>query len=203
VNGESLKGRTITKSINNKVSILKRLIFVTGPPGIGKTSVLLRSVNGLKNRGYEIGGMISRDVREGGVRVGFEIMDFSTGQRGWLAHINQPTGPKISKYRVNLTDLEAIGVSSILDAIGNVDIIIVDEIGPMELFSSAFRDAVIQAAESDKPVLGTIHFGLRNSLVNSLKKREDAEIFEVTYENRETLHNFIIDKVVQSLQKLS
>jgi nucleoside-triphosphatase len=201
VNGESLKGRTITKSINNKVSILKRLIFVTGPPGIGKTSVLLRSVNGLKNRGYEIGGMISRDVREGGVRVGFEIMDFSTGQRGWLAHINQPTGPKISKYRVNLTDLEAIGVSSILDAIGNVDIIIVDEIGPMELFSSAFRDAVVQAVKSNKPLLGTIHFGLRNHFVNNLKNREDAEIFEVTYENRETFHNLIIDKVVQSLQK--
>jgi nucleoside-triphosphatase len=182
---------------------LKRLIFVTGPPGIGKTSVLLRSVNGLKSRGHEIGGMISRDVREGGVRVGFEIMDFSTGQRGWLAHVNQPTGPKISKYRVNLTDLEAIGVSSILDAIRNADIIIVDEIGPMELFSSGFKDAVIQAVESDKPVLGTIHFGLRNSFVSSLKNREDAEIFEVTYENRETLHNLIIDKVVQSLQKLS
>jgi len=160
-------------------------------------------VNGLKNRGYEIGGMISRDVREGGVRVGFEIMDFSTGQRGWLAHINQPTGPKISKYRVNLTDLDAIGVSSIIDAVRNADVIIVDEIGPMELFSSAFRDAVVEAVESSKPVLGTIHFGLRNPLVNSIKKREDAEIFEVTYENRETLHNLIIDKVVQSLQKLS
>ena len=182
---------------------MKRLIFVTGQPGVGKTSVLLRSVNGLKNRGYEIGGMISRDVREGGVRVGFEIMDFSTGQRGWLAHINQPTGPKISKYRVNLTDLDAIGVSSILDAVRNADVIIVDEIGPMELFSSAFRDAVVEAVESNKPVLGTIHFGLRNPLVNSIRKREDAEIFEVTYENRETLHNLIIDKVVQSLQKLS
>jgi len=147
--------------------------------------------------------MISRDVREGGVRVGFEIMDFSTGQRGWLAHINQPTGPKISKYRVNLTDLDAIGVSSILDAVRNADVIIVDEIGPMELFSSAFRDAVVEAVESNKPVLGTIHYELRNSLVNSVKKREDAEIFEVTYENRETLHNLIIDKVVQSLQKLS
>ena len=101
--------------------MLKRLILVTGPPGVGKTSVLLRSVNGLKKRTYRIGGMISHDVREGGIRVGFEIMDFSTGQRGWLAHINQPKGPKISKYRVNLTDLDAIGVNSILDAIKNSD----------------------------------------------------------------------------------
>ena len=185
------------------MSTLKRLIFVTGPPGVGKTSVLLRAVNGLKDRECEIGGMVSREVREGGVRVGFEIMDFSTGQRGWLAHINQPAGPKIGKYRVNLTDLDAVGVSSILDAIRNADIIIVDEIGPMELFSSAFRDAVVRAVESNKPVLGTIHFGLRDSLVNSIKKREDMEILEVTYENRETLHNLIIDKIVQSLQKLS
>jgi len=184
------------------VFTLKRLIFVTGSPGVGKTSVLLRSVNGLKDKGYEIGGMISHEVREGGVRVGFEILDFSTGQRGWLAHINQPTGPKISKYRVNLTDLDAIGVGSILDAIRNADIIIVDEIGPMELFSSAFREAVVQAVESNKPVLGTIHFELRDSFVNSIKKNEAAEIIEVTYENRETLHNLIIEKVVQSLQKL-
>jgi len=119
-----------------------------------------------------------------------------------LAHINQPTGPKISKYRVNLTDLDAIGVGSILDAIRNADIIIVDEIGPMELFSSAFREAVVQAVESNKPVLGTIHFELRDSFVNSIKKNEAAEIIEVTYENRETLHNLIIEKVVQSLQKL-
>jgi len=185
------------------VSTLKRLIFVTGSPGVGKTSVLLRSVNGLRDRGYEIGGMISREVREGGVRVGFEIKDFSTEQRGWLAHVNQPTGPKISKYKVNLTDLDAIGVSSILDAIRNADIIIIDEIGPMELFSPAFGEAVVQALESNKPVLGTIHFGLRDSLINSIKKREDAEILEVTYENRETLHSLIIEKVVQSLQKLS
>ncbi len=156
-------------------------------------------MNGLRDRGYEIGGMISREVREGGVRVGFEIMDFSTGQRGWLAHVNQPRGPKISKYRVNLTDLDAVGVSSILDAVRNADVIIVDEIGPMELFSSAFRNAVVEAVESNKPVLGTIHFGLRDSLVNSVKKREDAEIFKVTYENRENLHNLIIDKIVRCL----
>jgi len=150
-----------------------------------------------------VGGMVSREVREGGLRVGFEIMDFSTGQRGWLAHVNQPTGPQVSRYRVNLTDLNAIGVNSILNAVNNADIIIVDEIGPMELFSQAFREAVAQAIESKKPMLGTIHFRVRDSLIDDIKKREDAEILEVTYENRTHLHAQIVDKVVQFLQKLS
>lgn len=150
-----------------------------------------------------VGGMISHEVREGGFRVGFEIMDFSTGQRGWLAHVNQPTGPKVSKYRVNLTDLNAIGVNAILSAVKNADIIIVDEIGRMELFSQAFREAVVQAIESKKPMLGTIHFKVRDSLVDAIKTREDAEILEVTYENRRHLHTQIVDKVIQFLQKLS
>ena len=100
-----------------------------------------------------------------------------------------------------MIDLDAIGVNSILDAIRNADIIVIDEIGPMELFSPAFREAVEQAVESNKPILGTIHFEPRNSFVNRLKNRKDVEILEVTHENRETLHNLIIEKVVQSLQK--
>jgi len=182
---------------------LKRLIFITGRSGVGKTSVLLRAVDALRVKGYKVGGMISREVRERGVRVGFEIVDFHTGRRGWLAHVTQPTGPRVSKYRVNLSDLDVIGASSILNAARDADIIVVDEIGPMELFSPEFKKAVDQAIRSSKPVVGTIHFRARDPLINTIKAREDAEILEVTYENREDLHNVIIDKVVQSLEKPS
>ena len=182
---------------------MKRLVFVTGRPGVGKTSVILRAVDVLKAKGHKVGGMISREVRERGVRVGFEIVDFNTGQRGWLAHIAQSTGPQIGKYRVNLGDLNVIGASSIINALRDADIIVVDEIGPMELFSPEFRKAVDQARESGKPVVGTIHFRARDSLINAIRAREDAEILEVTYENRESLHNVIISKVVQSLEKQS
>jgi nucleoside-triphosphatase len=178
---------------------LKRIILVTGPPGVGKTSVLRRTVKALKSRDYAIGGMICREVREGGVRVGFEIMDLSTGQRGWLAHIDQPTGPKIGKYHVNLTDLDVIGAGSILDAIQTADILAIDEIGPMELLSTTLSNAILKAVESSKPMLGTIHYRLNNSLIESIKMREDTEILTVTYENRENLHNLIANKINECL----
>lgn len=182
---------------------LKRLIFITGRPGIGKTTVLLRVIKALKNEDYQVGGMISREVREKGSRVGFEIVNLYTGQKGWLAHVNQPTGPKVSKYRVNLEDLEKIGAEAILHAAENSDVVVVDEIGPMELHSSSFKRAVTQAMESGKPMLGTIHRHARDPLINAIRTREDAEIFEVTYENRENLHKTIINKVLKRLQKLS
>jgi nucleoside-triphosphatase len=152
-------------------------------------------VKELKKREYKVGGMICREVREAGVRVGFEIMDLSTGQRGWLAHVNQPDGPRIGKYRVNLTDLNVMGVGGILGALKSSDILAIDEVGPMELSSEAFSNALVKVVESGKPMLGTIHYGLRHSLVNSIKEREDVEILEVTYKNRESLHTIIADKI--------
>jgi nucleoside-triphosphatase len=180
---------------------LKRLFFVTGQPGIGKTTIILKTIEALKNMGFRVGGMLSREVREKGTRIGFEIVDFITEKRGWLAHVNQPEGPQVSKYRVNLKDLDNIGASSIRNAVVNAQIVVVDEIGPMELHSSAFKEAVVQAIDSDKPVLGVIHQNARDPLIDSLRKREDVEILETTYGNRMTLHNLLIERITQFLKE--
>jgi len=153
--------------------------------------------------GFRVGGMLSREVRERGTRVGFEIVNFETEERGWLAHVNQRDGPQVSKYRVNLRDLETLGANSIQNAVANAQIVIVDEIGPMELFSSAFREAVVRAINSHKPVLGVIHHRARDPLIDSIRTRDDAEIMEVTYGNRESLHNLLIDKVTQFFKERS
>ena len=182
---------------------LKQLIFLTGRPGVGKTSVLLRAINSLKAKEYTIGGMISREFRDHGVRVGFEIVDIKTGKKGWLAHVNQPNGPRVGKYRVNLHDLKTIGVYSILKAVEESDVVVVDEIGPMELFSCDFKEAVIRSIESKKPLIGTIHYRAHNPLINTIKADEDAEILEVTQNNRECLHSVLIDRVLQFIRSRS
>ena len=70
----------------------KRVLLLTGAPGVGKTTVLIKTVDALKAKGVSVGGMISREAREGNVRVGFEIIDLTNGKHGWLAHINQKNG---------------------------------------------------------------------------------------------------------------
>jgi nucleoside-triphosphatase len=202
----SQKFLSITKLVNTstfKIIVkgfggrLKRLFFITGAPGIGKTTVLLKTVEALKNMGFRVGGMLSREVRERGTRVGFEIVDFETEERGWLAHVNQPDGPQVSKYRVNLRDLETLGAASIRNAVAKAQIVIIDEIGPMELFSPAFKEAAIQAINSDKPVLGVIHHRARDPLIDSIRTRDDAEIIEVTYTNRGHINNLLIKKIIE------
>jgi len=180
---------------------LKRVWFITGRPGIGKTTVLLKVIEGLKTKGFSLGGMISREVRKSGSRIGFEILDIASGRKGWLAHIKQPVGPKIGKYRVNLNDLNSVGVKAILEALEKADVIVIDEIGPMELYSKEFVDAVKEALESVKPVTGTVHFRAKHPLIDHLKSRKDSEILEVTLQNRARLHKLIIGNLLLILKE--
>ena len=179
---------------------MKRLLFVTGRPGIGKTTVILNTAEGLGSKGHNVGGMISREVRQEGARVGFQIIDLKTGKRGWLAHINQPTGPQVSKYKVNLNDLEAVGVKAIQTALREADLVVIDEIGPMELLSQAFKQVIKDAVDSRKLILGVIHHSARDSTVELIRKRDDAQILEVTLENRGRLHNILVRNALQYLQ---
>jgi nucleoside-triphosphatase len=182
--------------------LLKRVLLLTGNPGVGKTTVLMKTVNALKESGYKVGGIISREVREGGTRVGFEIVDLRSSKRGWLAHVNQKSGPRVGKYRVNIEDLAAIGARAILDAVENCDVIAIDEIGPMELFSEKFKEAVRKALESRKLVIAIVHWKARDVLIGEARKREDAEIITVTYENREKLHEAIVEKALKILKQI-
>ena len=178
----------------------KRVLLLTGNPSIGKTTVLMKTVNVLKERGYTVGGMISREVREGGARVGFEILDLASSRGGWLAHVNQKNGPQVGRYRVNIVDLDTVGAQAIIDAAEKCDIIAIDEIGPMELFSERFKEAVRKALKSRKLVIAVAHWKAKDALLSEAKSRQDAETTTVTLENRDKLHKTIAEEAAKILE---
>ena len=173
---------------------MSRVLILTGAPGVGKTTVLSKTVEALKVKGVSVGGMISREVRKDNVRVGFEILDLTTGKRGWLAQVGQ-SGPQVGKYHVNLNDLDNVGVAAIIQALEKCEVIAIDEIGPMELFSPKFKQAVAQALESKKLMLMVVHGKAKDPIVTQIKRRVDAEIFNVTFSNRENLTEQLARKV--------
>ena len=178
----------------------KRILLLTGNPGVGKTTVLTKTADALKAQGYTVGGMISREIREGGTRVGFEILDLNSGRRGWLAHVSQKSGPQVGKYRVNIEDLSSVGAEAIFAAVENCDVIAIDEVGPMELFSEKFKEAARKALESCKPVVAVVHWKAQDKLIVEARNREDAELITVTSENREKLRGTTVEKVLKTLK---
>jgi nucleoside-triphosphatase len=155
-------------------------IAITGNPGVGKSTVLR---NVLKQLACTCGGMVSADIRIKGERVGFEIRDIATGKRGILAH-KEAAGPRVGSYHVNLADLNSIGVSAIRNAMG-LEMIVVDEIAPMEFKSPEFIKAVEEALDSDKDMLVVLHRKSAHPLAERI--RREFAVCTVTLENRERL----------------
>lgn len=177
---------------------MKQMFLITGPPRVGKTTVLTEAAEGLRTKGLKLGGMTSREIRRDGIRVGFEIRDCASGKRGWLAHIRQPKGPRIGKYRVNLNNLNSIGIAAIHNALREADVVLIDEIGPMELCSRSFIEAVEEAVNSGNLVLATIHYRAQHPLVRSVKSRKGIEVINVTEENRGRLPRQITRKILNA-----
>jgi nucleoside-triphosphatase len=155
-------------------------ILLTGTPGVGKTTVIRRALDLLP--GTKTGGFFTEAIEEGGRRTGFALADLN-GPRGILASVKLSSGPRVSKYRVNVPDMVAIGVPALLNALRDANLIVCDEIGRMELLCREFQDAIVRCLDSGKPLLGTIQ-ARRNEFLDAIRARDDVEVIQVAQGNR-------------------
>jgi nucleoside-triphosphatase len=163
-------------------------IFLTGAPSSGKTTVIKKII---ENLNHPANGFYTEEERVDGKRVGF-LMKTIDGKEGYLAHQDIKSDFYIRRYGVSIENIESIAVPSI-SPVGN-NIIILDEIGKMECFSLAFKQATTNAINASNIVIGTITFG-GDDFIREIKEREDMEISEVTMDNRNLLPDIILRKI--------
>jgi nucleoside-triphosphatase len=159
-------------------------IAVTGAPGCGKTTLVRRVVERIGDR-LAAGGIYTEEIRSGGSRTGFEIVSIATGQRGLLARADLATGPRIGRYRVSLRGIEEIAIPAIERAAYGADLVVIDEIAPMELTSPRFADCVEALLGVPRPLLFAIHRKARGPLLARIRK--EFRVHEVTPANRDEL----------------
>jgi nucleoside-triphosphatase len=131
---------------------MSHAILLTGVPGSGKTTVIRRVVSQLDG---PVGGFYTQEIRSHGARQGFEIITLE-GRHGILAHVSLRGRERVGKYGVDVAAIDTIAVTAIENAIAAGGIVVIDEIGPMELLSERFRQAVLGALQSEAQVLGSI-----------------------------------------------
>jgi len=162
-------------------------IFYTGRPGVGKSTIISKIISILNNNNCRIEGFIAPEVRMGGKRIGFKIVDIATGEEGWLARAGY-NGPRIGRYGVVIEEAARIGGAALRRAIQNKTITIIDEIGPMELVIPLIRKLIIEVLDTSNPIIGVIHRGLKNKDPEIYKKIvSTGQIITVTEENRDRL----------------
>ncbi len=131
-----------------------KTLLLTGHPGIGKTTIIRHVVAQL---GKQAGGFYTEEIVGPGGRKGFRLITLD-GRETTIAHVDlrDPKAPRVGRYGVDLKALENVGVAALQRAMREKKLVVVDEIGAMELYSRAFRDAVMLAILGPTPVLGTI-----------------------------------------------
>jgi len=167
---------------------MANVYLLTGSPGTGKTTVIRQAIAGSEAKA---GGFYTEEIRSGGTRQGFRIVTLD-GHDAILAHVDNHSRYRVSKYGVDVQNLDSIGVVAIDQAIEIGDLIVIDEIGKMELFSPRFREAVLKAIDSGKKVLGTIMLS-PNPFADNIKCHPKVKVIQLTRANHDEVLREILD----------
>ncbi|KAM6916413.1 cancer-related nucleoside-triphosphatase [Xenentodon cancila] len=185
-------------------------VVVTGPPGVGKTTLIQKACEALLLSGVGAEGFYTEEVREGGRRVGFDVVTLS-GERGHLSRIRDGPGGSqgrreytVGQYVVDLPSFEGL-VLPLFRNLGSTDgcsrkVFVIDEIGKMELFSQSFIRAVRQTLDNAPcTILCTIPVpkGKPLGLVEEVRSRRDVKVFTVSKDNR----NALLQDILTTLQE--
>ena len=163
----------------NREDKVSQHLLLTGKPGTGKTNLIKEAIARSK---IKAGGFYTEEIRSSGIRQGFKIITLD-GKEAILAHVNISSPFQVSKYKVDVDNLNKVGVSATQRALEECDLIIIDEIGKMELLSPQFRETVRQAINGGKKVLGTIMLN-PNPFCDEIKHHPEVKVLLVTRDNR-------------------
>jgi nucleoside-triphosphatase len=159
---------------------MKQVYLLTGRPGTGKTSLIKQAIAGVKAKA---GGFYTEEIRSGGIRKGFKLVTLD-GEEAILAHIKIQSRYQVGKYGVDIDALDRVGVAALQRSIRHCRLVVVDEIGRMELFSDSFRKTVLEIIDSGKRLLGTIMFN-SNRWADAIKRSPEVQVIPVTGANRQ------------------
>ncbi|XP_075223422.1 cancer-related nucleoside-triphosphatase isoform X2 [Lycorma delicatula] len=149
-------------------------------------------------------GFYTKELRSGNSRTGFDVFSLNNNKHAPLARILPDQNyshnqfiHKVGNYVVDLPSFENIALPS-LSIQDNKSVMIIDEIGRMELFSKKFESRVKDVFKNqDVIILATIpNKGKPITLVETLKKLPTAVLIEVDFQNRDIL----LDKISTSIK---
>jgi nucleoside-triphosphatase len=167
-------------------------VLIEARPGAGKTTALGRAAELLREDGVPLSGFLTRELREDGRRVGFEIETFA-GERGVLAHVDLKGPPRVSRYGVDLEAFERLALPS-LDPPGEGGVVLIDELGKMELASERFAAAVRALFDRPAPIAATVHTA-RHEFTDELKRRAGVATVRLTAANRDRLPEEVAERL--------
>lgn len=167
-------------------------LLLTGPPGVGKTTLLVKVARTLGPD--RVGGFLTTEIRQGGRREGFALVPLVRNPRKQIvAHVDFVSQHRVGRYGVDVDKLDYL-VDTTLgpDAVRDAEVLIVDEVGKMECCSTRFVRAMERLLDDPRPLVATV--AARGSgFIASVKARTDCELWTVDPAGRDALPDRVLE----------
>uniref|UniRef100_G3MLY6 AAA+ ATPase domain-containing protein n=1 Tax=Amblyomma maculatum TaxID=34609 RepID=G3MLY6_AMBMU len=182
-----------------------KFVVLTGSPGVGKTTIVKNAVRTLVEQGVTVSGFYTTELRENGNRVGFDVVT-TDNKKAPLArtrdHFPAGKGPFVGRYCVTVKTFEEVALDSLKT---KSDVLVIDEVGKMELFSEQFRNRVNELfADENNCILVTVPVSTGTQclpLVEHIKGHKCARVFNVNRSNRDYLVKEVLDALRKAVGK--
>ncbi len=175
---------------------MKRILLITGSPGSGKTTLISAVAEDLAR--FHPSGFLTAEIRVAGVRKGFELKNLD-GKRTVLAHSSMESRYRVGRYGVDIAGFEHF-LEETFSGDAGAKVFIIDEIGKMECLSAYFREQVSVILEGPVPVIATIALK-GDAFIESVKKRDDATLFQLTPGNRDILRQKVLHSALEMVSR--
>jgi nucleoside-triphosphatase THEP1 len=178
--------------------MVTRIGLLTGPIGVGKTTVAEGVVRLAHQQGFTCGGLLAPAIKDScNQKVGIWGIDIQSGERRILARTDRhPIGPSIGPYHFDQDALDW-AIARIEQAVARRELLIVDEIGKLELQQGVGLAPILPLLTSSQVSHALVL--VRNSLLAELRARlvvvEQIE-FYVTEQNRVELPPLVLENLM-------
>ena len=159
-------------------------LLVVGKPGSGKTSWCREYIDWLGRHGFSVGGILSPEIYKHGRRAGFNTIDLLTGKETSFARLSPHRafkgGERVGDYTISRDGI-LFACGAIERAVDNkCDLVVIDEVGILELRGKGLMPAVELALASAVNVLLVVRSSLKEALQRRFPKREFTVIADLT-----------------------
>ena len=166
-------------------------IFLTGRVKSGKSTVLRKVLAELKP--CRIGGFFTEAVIENSQTVGYQIRSVSN-QSMIFARANSQGEYQIGGFGIFPEVFESLGVRILESALESSQLILMDEIGVMEVGAPKFKESILRCLNSNIVVSGAIKYK-SNTFLDTIRNRPDLELLYVNESNRDSLPQLVIKQI--------